>query len=145
MRNLAHPQVQLEDTLQAFLEFESGACGTVQASTALWPGSDIRIEINGEDGTAIMQGERITTWQFREELPEDEEVRKIGSGQIVTTADGTGDFAFVEHQYMTENFVRAVKYGEPLRIPCESARGSLELALAMYRSADGGREVSLPL
>ena len=52
---LAHPEVALEDTLKAFLTFESGAEGLVEASTALWPGRPPRIEVNGEDGTAITE------------------------------------------------------------------------------------------
>ncbi len=44
MTNLAHPQVKLEDSLQAFLDYGNGAKGVVVASTALWPGTDIRIE-----------------------------------------------------------------------------------------------------
>ena len=45
MNNLAHPDVPLEDTLLSFVEYECGAQGVVQASTALWPGTDIRIEV----------------------------------------------------------------------------------------------------
>lgn len=59
MTNLAHPSVDIEDTLLAFVRFANGAQGVVQASTALWPGTDVRIEINGTDGTAIVTGEKI--------------------------------------------------------------------------------------
>ena len=70
MNNLAHPTLHLEDTTLAFVDYANGAQGVVQASTALWPGTDLRIEINGEHGTAIMVGERMETWNFREERPE---------------------------------------------------------------------------
>ena len=145
MFNLAHPQVELEDTLQAFLNYENGAKGVVEASTALWPGTDIRVEINGEDGTAIMQGERIVTWKFREEQPGDEEMTKIGSAEVKTAAGGAADFAFFEHQYMIEDMMRAIREGGEPRVTLEKARGSLEIALAMYKSADEGREMTLPL
>lgn len=145
MSNLAHPQVDLEDTLLAFLRYENGAQGVVQASTALYPGTDIRLEINGENGTAIMEGERITTWDFGDEQPDDEEVRSIGSEQAKTAAAGAADFAFFEHQWLIEDMIRAIETdGEP-RVTCPSARGTLEIALAMYKSADEGTEVTLPL
>lgn len=145
MFNVAHPQVQLEDTLQAFIEWESGAKGLVEASTALWPGTDIRIEINGENGTAIMQGERITTWKFREEQPGDAEMLQIGDAAQTTAAGGAADFAFTEHMYMIEDMVKAINEGGQPWVTLEKARGSLEIALAMYESADLGGPVSLPL
>lgn len=146
MFNLAHPDVALEDTLQAFLGYQNGAKGVVEASTALWPGTDIRIEINGENGTAIMQGERITTWEFRDKQPGDEEMTAVGSAAVKTAAGGAADFAFTEHQYMIEDMVKAINEDGSPRVTLESARGTLEIALAMYQSADkDGAEVKLPL
>ena len=145
MFNVAHPDVQLEDTLQAFIDWENGAKGIVEASTALWPGTDIRIEINGENGTAIMQGERITTWKFRDEQPGDAEMLQIGSAAQTTAAGGAADFAFTEHMYMIEDMVKAINEGGEPWVTLEKARGSLEIALAMYKSADAGAPVKLPL
>ncbi len=141
MTNLAHPEVQLEDTLGAFLTYESGAQGVVQASTALWPGTDIRVEINGENGTAIMQGERLTTWQFREERPGDAEMTRMGSAETRTAAGGAADFAYTEHLYMVQDMIQAIRADRSPRVSLESARGTLALALAMYESADTGRPV----
>ncbi len=145
MYNLAHPEVELEDTVLSFLDYESGAKGVLQGSTALYPGTDVRIEVNGEDGTAIMQGERITTWEFKDEQPEDEEIRKIGSGEIKTAAGGAADFAYFEHMYMVQDMLDAIKNGGEPRVTLESARGSLEIALGMYESADNDELVHLPL
>ncbi|MEN6546644.1 MAG: Gfo/Idh/MocA family oxidoreductase [Armatimonadia bacterium] len=145
MFNVAHPEVQLEDTLQAFIDWENGGKGIVEASTALWPGTDIRIEINGENGTAIMQGERVTTWKFRDEQPGDAEMLQVGSAAQTTAAGGAADFAFTEHMYMIEDMVKAINEGKDPWVTLEKARGSLEIALAMYKSADDGCKVSLPL
>lgn len=145
MYNLAHPEVELEDTVLAFISYKNGAKGVVQGSTAMWPGTDIRIEINGENGTAIMQGERIIVWDFKDEQPGDEEIRNIGTGTIKTAAGGAADFAYFEHMYMVEDMIDAIKNDRSPRVSLESSRGSLELALAMYKSADEGAPVQLPL
>ncbi len=145
MYNLAHPEVELEDTVLAFLNYTNGAKGVVQGSTALYPGTDIRIEINGENGTAIMQGERIIVWSFRDEQEGDDAVRELGSGAIKTAAGGAADFAYFEHMYMIEDMIEAIKTGRSPRVSLESARGSLEVALAMYKSAEVDDLVSLPL
>jgi predicted dehydrogenase len=141
--NLAHPDVDLEDTAIAFLTYRNGAQGVLQASTALFPGTPIRIEINGENGTAIMEGERITSWQFADQQPEDEDVRSIGSDAVTTAAGGAADFAYFEHHWLTEDMIQAIRTNREPRIPGEEGRCSLRLALALYESADSGREVQL--
>jgi predicted dehydrogenase len=145
MSNLRHTGVNLEDTTVALLEYESGAQGVVQASTALWPGTDIRVEINGERGTAIMQGERIATWQFEDEQPGDEAIRQIGRADQVTAAGDAAGLAHYEHMWLIEDFVEAVRTGRPPRVTGQEGRASLEIALAMYQSSDEKRPVTLPL
>ncbi len=145
MSNLAHPSVDLEDTVLAFLDFECGAQGVVQASTALWPGTDVRIEINGEDGTAILVGERLQMWRFREEHPGDAEIRTYGSEAAATGATGAADLGFQDHQVVIEDLAHAVASGGEPMIPLRSARPALECVLAMYQSARENRRVELPI
>lgn len=145
MSNLAHPEVELEDTLLAFVDYANGAQGVVQASTALWPGTDIRIELNGENGTAIMIGERVHTWKFRDERPEDAEIRLYGSAAVATGATGPADLAFHDHQVLIEDMAEAVAAGRAPLVPLSSARHTLEWALAMYQSARDHVPVELPL
>ena len=145
MNNLAHPDVELEDTLLAFVDYENGAQGVVEASTALWPGTDIRIEINGENGTAIMVGERMDTWKFRDERPEDEEIRKLGSAAVATGAAGAADFGFHDHMAVIEDMAYAIETGREPVITLASVRPTLEWALAMYQSAKQGAPVALPI
>lgn len=145
MTNLAHPQVELEDTLLAFVKYQNGAQGVVEASTALWPGTDIRLEVNGTAGTAIMSGERMVTWKFQEERPEDEKIRQYGSTAVATGATGPTDLAFADHQVVIDNLAAAAQGGAEPLIPLRSVRPTLEWALAMYCSARQNQWVTLPL
>ncbi|MGP8246943.1 MAG: Gfo/Idh/MocA family protein [Bryobacteraceae bacterium] len=145
MNNLAHAGVELEDTMLAFLDFESGAQGVVQASTALWPGTDIRIEINGGRGTAIVVGERMDTWKFQEERPEDEEIRRLGSAAVSTGATGAANLGYDDHKAVIEDMACAIRTGGNPMISLESARLTLECALAMYQSAKLQSTVTLPV
>ncbi len=145
MTNLAHPSIALEDTLLAFLDFENGAQGVVEASTALWPGTDVRIEINGTDGTAIMVGERMATWKFREETPEDDAIRQIGNASQPTGATGAADIGYHDHQVVIEDMIDSIKTGRDPIITVESVRPTLEIVLAMYHSAAKGTPVDLPV
>jgi len=145
MTNLAHHSIALEDTLLAFLDFQNGAQGVVEASTALWPGTDVRIEINGTDGTAIMVGERIVAWKFRDQRPEDESVRLIGDPGQPTGAGGAADFGYQDHQVVIQNMMYAIRNDSEPVITVESVRPTLEIVLAMYHSAAKGIPVDLPV
>ena len=68
---LAHPGVEAEDTIAATLRFANGALGTIEAATSAYPGSDLRIEIIGDRGTAVLVSDKLVRWEFAEPLPED--------------------------------------------------------------------------
>jgi len=145
MTNLVHPGVPLEDTTMAFVTYQNGAQGLVEASTAFWPGTDVRVEINGENGTAIMIGERMDTWKFKEERPEDAEIRQYGSGAVATGATGPADLGFHDHQAVIEDLARAINEGREPLITLANVRPALEWALAMYQSAKLNAPVDLPI
>ncbi len=145
MENINHPGVPVEDTVSAFMTYKSGAKGALQASTALWPGLDVRLEINGENGTAVLVGERIATWKFRDERPEDAEVLKIGSSAQSTGATGAADLGHRDHMIVVQDLVDAVRENREVAIPVASVRHSLEICLGMYYSDKLMTPVKLPL
>jgi len=136
MSNIAHPGVDLEDTVIAIFRFRNGAQGVLEASTAFYPGIDIRIEINGTDGLAVMKGDRIEEWKFREEKPGDEEVRKIGGVAGTTGAGGAAALLYYEHKYLFEDFIDAIRNNRNPRVTGEEGRRTLATALAIYESAE---------
>src|SRR5437762_3033628 len=50
-----HPKIEVEDTLSCTLQFASGAFGSIVGSTAMYPGSGVRIQVGGENGSAISE------------------------------------------------------------------------------------------
>jgi predicted dehydrogenase len=145
MTNIAHPGIALEDTLLAFVDFGCGAQGVVQASTALWPGTDVRIELNGEHGTAIMAGEKMLTWKFRDERPEDAAIRSLGSTSQATGASGAADLGHADHTVVIQDMVDAINQDREVVIPVTAVRPTLEIVLAMYQSAARNQPVALPV
>ena len=145
MANLMHPDVDLEDTLDARIEFASGAVGTISASTGLWPGTDVRIELYGEKGAAIMAGASFSLWDFQDSRPEDEAIRAIGKTDQATAGSSPTALDSHEHQFVIDDLVAALTTDAQLCIPCAHVRPSLEMALAMYQSDRLGQPVELPL
>lgn len=145
MENIGHPGIMLEDDVLANVEYANGAKGVVQLSTAIWPGTDIRIEINGTEGTAVMVGEKVDTWKFSDERPEDAEIANIGNAAQATGAGGAADFGHVDHSVVVQDMIDCIGTEKDVVIPVTSVRGSLEIVLAMYQSAAKNEPVEWPI
>jgi UDP-N-acetyl-2-amino-2-deoxyglucuronate dehydrogenase len=145
MTNIGHPGVGLEDDVLAHIEYRCGARGVVQLSTALWPGTDIRIELNGTNGTAVMVGEKIHTWKFRDERPEDEQIRTLGNPLQATAAGGAAAFGHSDHTVVVQDMIDCIGTKREVVTPVVSVRPALETILAMYHSARRHAPVSLPI
>jgi UDP-N-acetyl-2-amino-2-deoxyglucuronate dehydrogenase len=145
MANIGHPGVEVEDEVVAQIQYRNGARGIVHLSTALWPGTDVRIEINGTDGTAVMVGERIETWKFRDERSEDGEIRRVGDPSQATGAGGAADFGHRDHMVVVQDMIGCIDSEREVIIPVASVRPTVEVVLAMYLSAEQKRPVVLPI
>jgi UDP-N-acetyl-2-amino-2-deoxyglucuronate dehydrogenase len=141
---LAHPGVEAEDTLAATLKFPHGALGVIEAATSAWPGEDLRIEICGDKGSAILVQDRITRWQFAKPLPEDEAIlRNEGTGGIGGGASDPKAITTEGHRLLIADLVEAIQQNRPPMIPGSEARRAISLIRAIYESGRDGRAVTL--
>jgi UDP-N-acetyl-2-amino-2-deoxyglucuronate dehydrogenase len=85
--NLVHEDIEVEDTLAATLRFANGALGSIQVSTACYPGLDLSVEVSGEGGTAVLVNDRIERWSFREPRDGDGEMLHADGGLRGGTSD----------------------------------------------------------
>jgi predicted dehydrogenase len=141
---LAHPGVEAEDTLAATLRFPNGALGVIEAATSAWPGTDLRIEIIGDRGSAILAGDKITKWEFADPLPDDGEVLKNEAGEKI--GGGAADPKAIPtegHRRLVEDLVGAIREGRAPMIPGAEARRAVSLILACYESTRTGRAVKV--
>lgn len=53
--NIKHKNIEVEDTIVSTLKFANGAFGTIECSTAIFPGALKRIEVMGTEGTAVLE------------------------------------------------------------------------------------------
>ena len=112
----------------------------IEAATSCYPGYDLRIEIMGDKGSATLVQDRITRWEFAEEQPGDEEIRRgDNAGEI---GGGTADPKAIStegHRRLVEDLVGALREKRLPMIPGAEARRAISLVLAIYEAARTGR------
>lgn len=132
-------KIESEDVVCALLRYENGATGVIQASTAFWPGYTERIEIHGTKGTAIISGDKLTTWDVRDDEGEPPPLaRDVASGASDPMAISLEPF---ERQFL--DFGEAIRTGRPPLVSGEEGYRALEIVLAVYRSCREGAKVTL--
>lgn len=121
-------KIEAEDTLTALLEFKNGAMGVLQATTSVYPGYPRRVELTGEQGTVIIEHDRLVAADLRNP-PADAQGRgddKNLSASSATVSDARG------HQAAMEDFIRAIEKDTTPRCSGMEGRRSLALVEAIY-------------
>lgn len=144
---LAHERIEVEDDAVAALEFASGALGTIEASTAAFPGHLKRLEICGSRGSATMIEEDITFWEFADKTEADAKLLAEMAGRT-KTGGGAADPSAIGHHGHTHQFedaLRAIGAKSKPQVDGHEGRRSVEIILAIYKSAETGQAIELPL
>lgn len=138
--------IEVEDDVTAYVEYENGATGLFITTTGEAPGTN-RFEINGDNGKIVVENGTLTFWRLR--TPESkfnaEYISGFGMPECwkceIPVAPGGGD----QHQGILRNFTRAILDGEPLLAPGEEGIRGLTLSNAMHLSSWTDNWVELPM
>ena len=130
--------IEMEDTALAILEFAGGTLGTLEATTAAYPGYPRRVEITGTEGTVILEHDRILSANLRNPplatsvgIAPDE--NQNSSSAVVSDVRG--------HQALFEDFLQAIEHDTVPICDGHEGRRSIGLVEAIDRAArKGGAE-----
>jgi predicted dehydrogenase len=132
-------KIESEDLVSAILRYESGATGVIQAATALWPGYSERIEIHGTQGSAIITGDQLTTWDVKDDAGDPPPMTTgVSSGASDPMAIAVDSF---EGQFL--DFGDAITHGRKPLVAGEDGCRALELVDAIYRSCRSGTVIDM--
>jgi UDP-N-acetyl-2-amino-2-deoxyglucuronate dehydrogenase len=155
-----HPQIEAEDTALALVRYESGAAGVIEATTSLFPGFSRRVEVHGERGSIVLDGNDISFWQLSDSGEEELELERLRGGPTASAAVANGAanknggsnaasdpmaLDVMGHQRQIADFVAAIREDRAPAVDGPESLKALEIVLAVYRSAELGRPVELPL
>jgi predicted dehydrogenase len=132
-------KIESEDVLSAVLRYRSGATGVIQASTAFWPGFTERLEIHGTKGTAIISGDKLTTWDVENDSGDPAPVdRNVSSGSSDPMAISLEPF---EREF--SDFGDAIRHNRKPLLSGEEGYQALEIVCGIYTSCREGQKVVL--
>ena len=143
-------RMETEDAGVAVLRFANGALGTIAAATGAYPGTGVRIEIYGDKGTAVIEGDQLALLKLARDATEP--VGPYGAGVTTTTqppahesaastASDPSALSANTHALQIADLIRAIREdGVPL-VDGHAARRPVEIILGIYESARTQREV----
>lgn len=136
--------IEVEDDVTAYLEFENGATGVFVTTTGDAPGTN-RLEISGTKGKAVCEYDRLT---FTRNLEDEETWRfscKEGFKKPPTeTFDVETDGLNIQHPAVLNAFAGHILRGDKLVADGREGIRGLMLSNAMHLSAWTNAPVSLP-
>ncbi len=136
--------IEVEDDVTAYVEYENGATGTFITTTGDAPGTN-RLEIVCNGGTIITDGSSITLYKL--EIPESE-FSKINKTAFAcpkrTTVPVETDGQNPQHIGVVNAFAAAILRDEPMVADGREGINGLLISNAMHLSAWTGKPVTLP-
>ena len=138
--------IEVEDDVTAYVEYENGATGLFVTTTGEAPGTN-RYELTGDNGKIVVEDGKLTFWRLRVPEPQFNAEFTGGFGQPecwkceVPVNGGYGG----QHKGILQNFTNALLHGEPLLAPGEEGIHGLTISNAMHLSAWTEDWVDLPL
>src|SRR5581483_10077941 len=128
--------IEVEDTLTALLEFRSGAQGILQAATSIYPGYPRCVEISGDNGTLVIENDRVIAADLRFGSPRFEISSESADANPSATSPVVADIR--GHKAALEDFLEAVRDNRPPRCDGHEGRRSVAVVEAIYAAAKSG-------
>ncbi len=136
--------IEVDDDVTAYVEYENGATGVFITSTGDACGSN-RFEVQMDKAKLVAEGDKLTVLEFEVSEPEFTKTNtapfgKIGTFEVDPQLDGENP----QHIGVLSAWGKAIRLGEPMIANGEEGIHGLTLANAMYLSVWQNRTVELP-
>jgi predicted dehydrogenase len=140
-----HRDIEVENDVTAYVEYENGASGVFVTSTHESPGTN-RFEISGDRGKIVIEDDKMTFWRLRQSETEFNLANTSAFSQPeYWKCDIPIQSGGPQHMGITQNWVDSIAKGTPLLAPGEEGIKGLTLSNAMLLSTWTDRWVDLPI
>lgn len=136
--------IEVEDDVTAYLEFENGATGVFVTTTADAPGTN-RLELTFEYGKIVCEHDTLTFYKLNENertfcMTEKEGFKKPDMVKILVETDGHNE----QHVGVLKAFTNHILNGTPLIASGEEGIRALTLSNAMHLSSWLDKTIQIP-
>jgi predicted dehydrogenase len=140
-----HKGIEVEDLAVAMLEFENGAKGVIEGSTAIYGGHPARVEVHGTEGSAIMEDGKLIHWNFAKRKPVDKKIEATLAAES-DLGTGAGDpmagMKIEGHRRQIDDFTKAILKKRAPLIDGREGRKAVHLIESIYKAARTGKTVT---
>jgi UDP-N-acetyl-2-amino-2-deoxyglucuronate dehydrogenase len=141
MSNTSHDNAEVEDLSIALLRYPNGCLAQI-TSSVVHHGQDQQVIFQGKDARVSVPWKLKASKSQPNGFPVDNvELEQ----QIQANYDSLPEVHYEGHTGQIDNVLRAIETGEPALVNGYSGRATLELIMAIYKSASTGQSVKLPL
>lgn len=130
-------RMECEDTVAAVLHYPNGAIGSIDATTAAWPGFPERIALNFTQGCATLEAGELHA------ALTDGRVIRVGVRQATGSGANIMAFDHAFHRAVLQDFVAAIRNNTEPSVTGRSALQVQRLIAAMMESSTRGVAVSI--
>lgn len=141
MANTSHDNAEVEDLSIAVLHYPDGALAQI-TSSVVHHGEEQQLIFQGADARVSVPWKLYASKSQPNGFPErNEELEQ----QIQDYHDSLPEVEHEAHTGQIDDVLRSIEHGTPILIDGDSGRATLELIMAIYKSASTGQPVQLPL
>lgn len=138
--NAFHECIEGEDIGVAVIRFKNGALATVEGTVNCFEDFEQTLTVFGENGTVRLGGHyanKVDTWRFWDNLPEDDETLAVD--EKAKNVYGNG------HTSLYADFIDSIENKRKPYVDLYVGRRVVEIVLAIYKSQKTGLPVKFPL
>lgn len=138
--------IEVEDDVTAYVEYENGATGTFITTTGDTPGTN-RLEITCDMGKIVTYGGKIELIKLERSIDDytyNRDFAAFSSPKIIFNGNIRCDGGNTQHIGIVNSFAANILHGTPLLAPGQEGINGLTLSNAMHLSAWLGKEVEIP-
>ena len=132
-KTLVH-NIEVEDSAVAIVEFDSGALGTIIASSCAYPGFNRKITINGSNGYVILSENMIEKLVIKDGIREENDLKKLDASRDPTKINS--DY----HKRQIENVISAINGEDKLLIDANEGKKAVKVIEEIYTSSKNSKK-----
>ncbi len=134
---LTHERLEGEDNAMAVVEFKSGTFGVITGSTSIQPAQPRHIELHGEKGSIVIDGDDVRILKSGDEAPRQEKGKSMGASSPLQ------GFSIEPHKKQFEAIANAISKGHEPPVSGKESLKSLAIVLGIYESSKTGLPVDI--